>query len=300
VSLSSPSAVVELPRKGTKERTVLDAIVKLVETMYGDQLDERIQAVRRGENEAGFDPFGFDPETARYVLCVVTFLHRTYFRTEVFGLENIPNGRALLISNHSGHLPVDGMMIAASMVLDRNPPVLPRSMVEKWTQQLPFVSMLFARVGQVLGSPDNARRLLEAEHPLLVFPEGVRGISKAYSERYKLAEFGLGFMRLALETSSPIVPVAVIGAEEQYPSFGNLKGVARALGIPVFPLIPQMLMGVPLPLPTRYRIYFGEPMHFEGDADDDDLQIETHVEYVRSTIQSMVLRGLGKRKHVFW
>jgi 1-acyl-sn-glycerol-3-phosphate acyltransferase len=173
-------------------------------------------------------------------------------------------------------------------------------MVEKWAQQLPYVSMLFARVGQVLGSPDNARRLLEAEHPLMVFPEGVRGIVKPFTQRYQLADFGLGFMRLALETKSPIVPIAVIGAEEQYPNFGNASGLARAFGLPMFPLLPQALLGFPLPLPTRYRIYFGEPLHFHGDPDDDDAEIEAQVELVRSTVQNMVKRGVGERKHVFW
>lgn len=289
-----------LPQRGSRERGVLDAVVRFAERTYGEEISARVQAVRSGENEAGFDPFGFDPETARYVLAVVAFLHRSYFRTEVFGLHNVPPGRCLLISNHSGMVPIDGVMIAASMLLDGDPPRLPRGMVEKWAQQLPYVSMLFARVGQVLGSPDNARRLLEAEHPLMVFPEGVRGIVKPFTRRYQLADFGLGFMRLALETKSPIVPIAVIGAEEQYPNFGNAGGLARAFGLPMFPLLPQALLGFALPLPTRYRIYFGEPLHFDGDADDDDAEIEAHVELVRNTVQSMVKRGVGERKHVFW
>jgi 1-acyl-sn-glycerol-3-phosphate acyltransferase len=289
-----------LPPRGSRERSALDAVVRLVDATYGEQIDRRIQALRRGENEAGFDPFGFDPETARYALSLIVFLHRTYFRSEVFGIENVPDGRCLLISNHSGMVPIDGVLIAASLVLDREPPVLPRAMVEKWTQHLPFVAMFFARVGQILGAPDNARRLLEADHPLLVFPEGVRGISKAFKQRYQLADFGPGFMRLALETKSPIVPIAVIGAEEQYPSLGSLNGVARALGMPALPLIPQLFLGMPLPLPTRYRIYFGEPLNFQGDADDEDAEIEGHVAAVRNTVQNMVLRGLGERRHVFW
>jgi 1-acyl-sn-glycerol-3-phosphate acyltransferase len=289
-----------LPARGSRERGLLDAIVRFVEASYGEQINQRIDALRRGENEAGFDPFGFDPDTARYALSLITFLHRSYFRSEVFGIENVPAGRCLLISNHSGMVPIDGVLIAASLVLDRDPPVLPRAMVEKWTQHLPFVAMMFARVGQILGAPDNARRLLEADHPLLVFPEGVRGITKAYAKRYQLAEFGAGFMRLALETGSPIVPIAVIGAEEQYPILANLSGVARALGMPAFPVIPQLLLGVPLPLPTRYRIYFGKPLSFEGDPDDEDAEIEAHVAKVRNTVQNMVLRGLGERKHVFW
>src|SRR5213079_3096321 len=111
--------------------------------------------------------------------------------------------------------PVDGALIGAALFMDVEPPRFMRAMVEKWTQTLPFVSLLFARCGQVVGVPENAKHLLTNEEALLVFPEGMRGISKPFSKRYQLEEFGLGFMRLAIETRTPIVPVAVIGAEEQ-------------------------------------------------------------------------------------
>jgi 1-acyl-sn-glycerol-3-phosphate acyltransferase len=293
-------AFAELPKRGTRERKALDAIVKGVERLYGEEIERRVNAITMHCNEAGFDPFGFDPDVARYVLAVMTFVHRTYFRTEVTGIDRVPMGRALFVANHSGHIPIDGMLIATSLIMDREPPILARAMVEKWAQRLPFVSVLFTRVGQVLGSPDNARRLLEGEHPLLVFPEGIRGISKPFSERYKLANFGPGFMRLALETKSPIVPIAVIGGEEQYPAIANVRSLARMLGMPAFPVIPQLLLGVPLPLPTKYRLHFGEPMHFEGDPDEDDADIEARVETVREAIQAMLGRGLSERQHIFW
>jgi 1-acyl-sn-glycerol-3-phosphate acyltransferase len=206
-----------------------------------------------------------------------------------------------LIGNHSGQLPIDALLIGASVFLDAEPPRIIRSMVEKWTQTLPFVATTFSRLGQVVGVPENARRLLEFGEMLLVFPEGARGISKSFSERYRLTDFGLGFMRLALETETPIVPVAVIGGEEQYISLGNLGGVAKAFGMPNFPLIPQFLVpGGQMPLPTKYRIYFGEPMVFEGDPDDDDAVIEEKVNKVKATIQSMLNRGLKERKSIFW
>jgi 1-acyl-sn-glycerol-3-phosphate acyltransferase len=185
--------------------------------------------------------------------------------------------------------------------MDMEPPRFTRAMVEKWTQTLPFVSLLFSRVGQVVGVPENARRLLENDEALLVFPEGARGISKTFDQRYNLADFGLGFMRLAIETDTPIVPVAVIGAEEQYISIGNLESIARVLKMPSFPVMPQLLLpGGALPLPTKYRIYFGEPMRFEGDPDDDDAVIEEKVWLVRATIQSMVHKGLRERKSIFF
>ena len=196
---------------------------------------------------------------------------------------------------------MDAALIGAALFMDVEPPRFMRAMVEKWTQTLPFVSLLFSRVGQVVGVPENAQRLLEREEALLVFPEGTRGISKTFDKRYQLADFGLGFMRLAIETDTPVVPVAVIGGEEQYISVANLDRVAKMLRVPAFPIIPQLLLpGGQLPLPTKYRIYFGEPMHFTGDPDEDDAIIEEKVWLVRATVQSMVNRGVKARKHVFW
>jgi 1-acyl-sn-glycerol-3-phosphate acyltransferase len=153
----------------------------------------------------------------------------------------------------------------------------------------------------VVGVPENARRLLDMGAAILVFPEGTRWISKGFSSRYQLLDFGLGFMRLALETDTPIVPIAVIGGEEQYISLGNLESVSKALGMPTFPVIPQLLLpGGQLPLPTKYRIYFGEPMTFRGDPDDDDAVIQEKVSLVKGRIQSMLNRGLKERRGIFW
>ena len=187
------------------------------------------------------------------------------------------------------------------MFMEAEPPRIVRAMVEKWAVSLPFVSLLFTRVGQVVGVPENATRLLAQGEALLVFPEGARGISKTFDQRYKLTEFGLGFMRLAIETDTPIVPIAVIGAEEQYVSFANVEPLAKLLRMPAFPIIPQLLLpGGQLPLPTKYRIWFGEPMRFSGDPDDDDSVIDEKVWLVKQTVQSMLNRGLKERKHIFW
>jgi 1-acyl-sn-glycerol-3-phosphate acyltransferase len=173
-------------------------------------------------------------------------------------------------------------------------------MVDKWTATLPFVSTFFSRMGQVVGLPANARRLLELGELLLVFPEGVRGISKPFRDRYHLQEFGTGFMRLALETKTPIVPVAVIGAEEQYLSLGRARWAARTFGLPVVPVLPQLLLpGGQLPLPTKYRLFFGEPLHFTGDPEDATAVAEK-VHLVREAISHMLRRGLAQRKSVFY
>lgn len=267
----------------------------------GEEVERRLALTRTLSGDSGTDPFGLDVEWAKWALGVVWFLHRKYFRADVFGVENVPEGRVLLIANHSGQIPLDGAMIGAAVFFDRERPRIVRSMVEKWVQLQPFVAVLFTRVGQVVGVPENARRLLELGEPILVFPEGSKGISKPFSERYQMTEFGLGFMRLALETKTPIVPVAVVGAEEQYVNLANLGSVAKAVGMPTFPVVPQWFIpGLQLPLPTKYKIYFGEPMTFEGDPDDDDHVIEEKVYVVKQTIQSMLNRGLRERRGIFF
>lgn len=278
-----------------------DAVDAWMTSLLGEEFESRLARVPVALGPSGIDPFGFDPEWAKWALSSVAFLHRYYFRTEVHGAENIPQGRVLLISNHSGQVPIDAAMIGATLFMDVEPPRFTRAMVEKWSQTLPFVSMLFSRVGQVVGVPENARRLLEQGEALLVFPEGARGISKTFDQRYQLTEFGLGFMRLAIETGTPIVPVAVIGAEEQYVSLANIQTLAKVLRMPAFPVMPQLLLpGGALPLPTKYRIYFGEPLRFGGDPDDDDAVIEEKVFLVKATIQSMLNRGVKARRSVFF
>ncbi len=285
--------------RGAEDRAFGDALVKLAQSATGEDIDARIRGIALHPNALGYDPFGFDPEVGRYALAVAALLHRRYFRTEVHGIDKLPRGRALVIANHSGQIPIDGLMIGAALMLDATPPRFPRSMVEKWTAELPFVSTFFPRAGQVVGSPDNARRLLQQEETLIVFPEGAKGISKTFDQRYQMTEFGLGFMRLALETRTPIVPVAVIGAEEQYPSFADLKPLADLLGMPAFPIIPQLFFGMLLPLPTKYRIYFGDPLTFEGDPDDDDAVVEEKVARVKGKIDSMLRAGLAERTSIF-
>lgn len=273
---------------------------ELTTRVLGADFEQRVKLLER-RYQTGMDPFGFDLETARRAAAVCSIFHRMYFRTEVFGIQNVPTGRALLIANHSGQIPIDAAIIGSAMFLDANPPRVTRSMVDRWTATLPFVSMFFNRVGQVVGLPENARRLLAMEELLLAFPEGTRGVAKPFSKRYELEDFGLGFMRLAIETGTPIVPVAVIGAEEQYVSLGNFSWAARALNLPVFPLVPQVLLpGGQLPLPTKYRLHFGEPMRFHGDAEDDDAVIAEKVWLVRQTISHLLSQGLKARKSVFF
>jgi 1-acyl-sn-glycerol-3-phosphate acyltransferase len=186
-------------------------------------------------------------------------------------------------------------MVGVAMLLEHDPPRIVRAMTEKWSASLPYVSTLFARSGQIVGTPENCRRLLQMGEAVMVFPEGVKGISKLWPERYQLKEFGLGFMRLALETGTPVVPVGIIGSEEQAPALLNLKSVGKLIGFPALPVTVT-----PLPLPTKYRLYFGDPLTFSGSADDDDTELDKKVRVVKTTLQGLIQQGLEERKNVFW
>ena len=246
-------------------------------------------------NSFGYDPWGFNTDVARRTLVVMALMYRYYFRARTYGIENMPEGRVLVIANHAGQIAIDAAMIGTATVLEGNPPRIVRGMGEYWLPTLPLLNVLMVRVGSVVGTPKNAVDLLNHGEAVIAFPEGVRGMNKSFSERYKLKEFGLGFMRLALQTSTPILPVAVIGSEEQAPSFGNFKPLARLLGMPAFPLVIT-----PVPFPVRYHIYFGEPMEFRGNPNDEDQVIEAKVEQVKARIRSMCETGLRQRKSVFF
>ncbi|MDQ3334902.1 MAG: acyltransferase family protein [Myxococcota bacterium] len=278
----------------------MDRLKQLRGPVPDDDIGGRTQALVVRGNEFGFDEFGLSKDSLRTAARLARWLYRNYFRAEAHGIEHIPaTGRVIFVSNHSGQLPFDGLVIGAATFLEPPQPRLVRSMVEYFVPSVPFASYLFARWGQITGTPENCRRLLAAEEAVLVFPEGARGISKPFSKRYQLAEFGKGFMRLALEMQAPIIPVAVIGAEEQAPAM-NVKPLARLLRTPSFPIVPYPPFVPLVPLPVKYRVYFGEPMTFRGDADDDDDVLDEQVKQVRSTIQSMIHVGLRERQNVFW
>lgn len=279
---------------------LLDRLRQLRGTVPADDIAGRTRALVVQGNEFGYDPFGLSKDSLKYAVTVARFLYRHYFRATAYGIDNIPaTGRVLLVSNHSGQLPFDGLVISTAAFLEPAVPRLVRSMVEYFVPTVPFASYLLSRWGQITGTPENCRRLLDAEEAVLVFPEGVRGISKDFSQRYQLGEFGAGFMRLALEMQAPIIPIAVIGAEEQAPAW-NVRPLAKLFGMPSFPIVPYPPFIPVIPLPVKYRVYFGEPMTFRGDPDDDDDVLDTQVRQVKHRIQQMIHQGLRERAHVFW
>jgi 1-acyl-sn-glycerol-3-phosphate acyltransferase len=257
----------------------------------------RLEKLTPPRNEYGVDPYGLDMEFATGAIAPFLWMYRRYFRVQIHGQDRVPaDGRVLVVANHSGQLPFDAAMIAVGLLIEKDPPRVVRTLVEKWVPTLPFVSTFMARCGQIVGTPENCRRLLAADEALLVFPEGVRGLNKPFRERYRLRSFGVGFMRLALEFGAPIVPCGVVGAEEQAPALLDVKPLARLLGFPAFPITPTLL---PLPLPARYSIRFGEPLRFQGSPDDDDAELERKVAQVEDAVRSLLERGLAERRSIY-
>ena len=253
-------------------------------------------------NEQGFDAWGLCPQEAKFYYSIARHLY-DYFRPEIFGIENVPAGRVLIVPNHSGQLPLDGVVVSVACLLQASPPRLVRAMAERWVSTLPFVNEMFARSGVVLGDPINCRNLLEDDQAILAFPEGARGSGKTWQQRYKLQPLGRGFMRLALQSRAPIVPVAVVGGEESIVSIYNWKGLAKLLRAPYAPVSPLLPLLGPLayfPLPVKFRVYFGEPMEFSGPFDDEDSIIQAKVDQVAARIQQMIDDGLRARRSVFF
>jgi len=263
------------------------------------EIRERLENIpKENLNEFGVDPFGFDPSIVKTCAPYTIWLYKNYFRCEVFGAENIPKDRALIIANHSGQLPFDGLMIATAFLLEGKFPRVLRGMAERWSAELPFISKLFVRGGAVVGEVNSCLKLLDMNEAVIVFPEGVKAINKLFNQRYQLTRFGHGFMRIALKAQAPIIPVALIGAEEQAPAIANIKPLANLFGFPAMPLIlPQI---VPFPLPVKYRIYIGKPLTFKGDGTEDTHIITEFVEQVKSTIQDMIDEGLKVRHSIFF
>jgi 1-acyl-sn-glycerol-3-phosphate acyltransferase len=253
-------------------------------------------------NELGFDPWGLSPREAKLYYSLGRHVY-SYFRPEIHGIENVPAGRVLIVPNHSGQVPFDGMVVANACLHKASPPRLVRAMAERWVPTLPFVNEAFSRTGVVVGDPINCRNLLQEENAILVFPEGARGSGKVWKDRYKLRPFGRGFMRLALQTDAPVVPVAVIGAEESIISVYDWRWLARRLRMPYAPVSPLLPLLGPLaylPLPVKFHVYFGEPMHFKGPFDDEDAVIDEKVAQVQGRVQEMIDAGLRARTSLFF
>ncbi len=255
-----------------------------------EELRERIHRLDIPFNAYGLDRFGISRDTLAWFYSLLTPFYRQYFEVQTTGIEQVPEtGRAMIIGNHSGGIPVDASMVMASLFLDMEPPRHVHGMVEKFAQKWPIVSQVFSRMGQLAGLPEHAVQLLEAERLLLVFPEGARGTGKLYRDRYRLVRFGTGFIRLALKTNTPIVPFAFVGGEEALPTLLHSRLLAQLTGAPYWPVPPWIL---PIPKPVPCRIHYGEPMTFDGDGTESDEVIEGWVNDVRERITELMRDGL--------
>lgn len=263
---------------------------------------------RRHAGDYPVDDFGFDPElTTKVILPIVRPLYERWFRVETRGLDNVPAaGAALLVANHSGTIPLDAVMTAVAL-FDHHPAHRHlRLLAADLVFTLPFVSPLARKTGTTLASSDDAERLLRAGELVGVFPEGFKGIGKPYADRYKLARFGRGgFVAAALRTGVPIVPCSIIGAEETYPMLGNLRSLARVLGLPYLPVTPTFPWLGPLgliPLPSKWIIEFGEPIptaDYGPGAAEDPMLVFGLTDQVRERIQHTIYRLLMSRRSVF-
>jgi len=274
-----------------------------------ERLRDAVETIsRRVQGEYQEDEWGFDEDFAEAVYPAFEFLYEIWWRVHVTGARNVPaHGRALLVANHAGSLfPFDASMILAAIMKEHPLPRWARFMVLDWAFTVPYLSAFMRRVGGVPASPLNAIRLLEQDELVMSFPEGVKGTGKPFSERYRLQRFGRGgFVEVALRTGAPIVPVAVVGSEEIYPKIGESRAVARAVGAPFAPVTPTFpwlgVLGL-VPLPSRWRIEFCEPVDLSAhgpEAAEDRRVVFDVSERVRETIQEKLFENLGKRGNAF-
>ncbi len=290
---------------GERARSVVAALRAQLEPMLGGErfgrvkdsvtaLVEALLASVGARSGHELDEFGQDDQLRTRVQPLVDFLYDEYWRVTVQDARNVPTGAAILVANHSGALPFDGPMLQQALLRERPELREPRWLVEDQIFYAPFLGTLYNRLGAIRASPENALRLLEQQRPTLVFPEGVQGIGKPFGERYKLKRFGRGgFVKLAMRTGAPIVPVAIVGAEEAAPLLGKLPG--RIFGLPYLPVTP---LG-PLPLPSKWVIRFGEPITVSGRDPDNLAEVQRVADQTREAIQSLLHAMLRDRRTVF-
>jgi 1-acyl-sn-glycerol-3-phosphate acyltransferase len=259
-----------------------------------DEIADRVDRLELPFDARGVDDYGISKWHLAMAFRVTGFLYKNYFGVRCEGLEHIPKrGRGMLVGNHSGGVALDGLMTIASCFFELDPPRLAQGMAEKFIARLPFMGVWSARTGQFTGLPEQAQRLLEDDRLLMVFPEGARGTAKLYKDRWSLVDFGTGFMRLALRTKTPIIPLGFIGGGDAIPTVTNLYKVGKLLGAPYVPVTPWLL---PLPRPVPLEIHYGEPLIFEGTGDEDDTVIKGYVEQVKASIGSLIERGREARR----
>lgn len=272
----------------------------LGDRLLGDELRRRLASIAHlATGEVPYDRFGFSPTATRRALPWFLALYRYYFRVRSEGHANVPvDGPAVLVGNHGGLLPFDAAMAVIDVVLHTDPPRLPRTIVDRWAGALPWVNVFYARVGQVVGTRENFADLLDEGQLVMCFPEGMAGVRKPVSQRYRLQNFRVGFVEQALRAQAPIVPVAFIGSDDQTPILYDVKPLAKRLGLPVVPITPTFPLLGPLgllPYPVSYRIVYGEPLRFHerfGPEGAGDARLVRYLaNQVRRAVQLLIDRN---------
>jgi 1-acyl-sn-glycerol-3-phosphate acyltransferase len=262
--------------------------------LIDERIAERVKRIEIPFNEFGVDPYGISQDHLARSYTMLSFLYKRYFSVRTAGIDHVPKrGRAMLVGNHSGGVAIDGAMVIASMFIDMDPPRLAQGMAEKFINRVPFMSLWSNRTGHFTGLPEHATRLLEDDRLLMVFPEGARGTAKLYKERHSLVNFGTGFMRLALKTKTPIIPLGFVGGGEAVPTVFNAYALGKLFGAPYIPVTPYFFA---IPLPVRLEITYGEPMIFSGTGSEDDEVISRYVGEVKSKIAELIEKGRVRRR----
>tara|TARA_Y100000296_G_C5173190_1_gene258506 strand:+ start:1794 stop:2684 length:891 start_codon:yes stop_codon:yes gene_type:complete len=288
-----------LSYKNTPTKEYVVVFKKLIKELGLNISEEQISEIMGHLQQRypdGEDPWGLNLKQAESTLKVVWPLYKHYFKTRIFGQENVADEPYIIISNHSGQIAIDGMLISTAFASEIKPPRILRSMVDRFFTALPWIATAAAGGGAVLGDRQNGHNLLTRGQSILAFPEGVTGVAKSTKDYYELQKFTHGFLRMALSTRTKILPLAVVGCEEIFPWVYQAKSLSKFLGTPALPISPLYL-----PLPSPVDIHIGQPIELpEGlSADAPDREIEVYVQQVKKEIQYLIEQGLQKRRPFF-
>jgi 1-acyl-sn-glycerol-3-phosphate acyltransferase len=287
------------PIVGEQNRSTAIVPIRIAADHTGDPEDPRLSDV---------DEWGRSERTRALARAIYEPIYSKWFRTEWEGLERIPaEGGALLVANHAGAIPSDAPVIMHGIEKELGRPVY--GLADYFFRTVPVIGTLWARSGGVSARPANAYRLLKEQHQLaLVFPEGTKGTSKSFTDRYQLRRFGRGgFVEIAMRAGVPVIPIAVVGAEEAMPVVLRLPAVARALGLPYFPITANVLalgpLGIVTPFPAKFKLRVLPPVYFDVAADQDRYsksRIMEESEHIRSLLQESVYDMLRDRRSVWF
>ena len=261
--------------------------------MVSQELDAQLDKIEHPVGTLGYDPWGFNKDTSKITFSLLEKVYHKYFRVETHGIDRVPaKGPVIIVANHSGQLPIDGILIGYAVATRKKSPRYPRAMIERFFPTVPFIGNFLNQVGAVLGDPVNCAKILENDDAVIVFPEGIRGSGKMYRDRYQLQRFGSGFLHLAMKHNTPIVPVGVVGCEETIPAIANIKPLAKLLGVPYVPI------ALPFIFPAKVILNFGNPITFDNEELTEE-QVTRRVEKVKSAINALLAKGLEEREGLF-